>query len=183
MRRTISPSAEIRRRVRLARKHFWPLRYKEGWVNRCLGVGRPSRSTYLEIGVRAGESFLLAQAEVRIGVDPCPTIPTLDEVETLAAEFGMADAVAVEAPEGAITLALPTAGTGDEHAMVAQLTRSMRLPAKSVRVEAVGDIPLLPSGKIDYKSLHSRLLDQRPPDRKPHIQHGSQGGRINHERR
>lgn len=72
---TLLPLTPLRRQVRLAKKRLSPLDYKEGWVNSVLRrkAARESR-TYVEVGIRDGESLLLAEAERRIGVDPFPQL-------------------------------------------------------------------------------------------------------------
>ena len=46
-----------------------PNQFKETYVNRAL-AGRDCATLYVEIGVRDGESFRLASADTRIGIDP-----------------------------------------------------------------------------------------------------------------
>lgn len=60
---------ELARISRPLRRHLAPSRFKETYVNRALA--RRERPThYLEIGVRDGESFRLAKADVKFGIDP-----------------------------------------------------------------------------------------------------------------
>lgn len=69
--------ARLGRSSRPVRRIVTPRQFKETYVNEAL-VGR-SGSTYLEIGVRDGESFRLARADRKIGVDPVrrPALATL----------------------------------------------------------------------------------------------------------
>lgn len=53
------------------RRRLTPSRFKETYINRALS--RHPTPTYLEIGVRDGESFRLVSAVHKIGVDPVPT--------------------------------------------------------------------------------------------------------------
>jgi hypothetical protein len=51
------------------RRRLAPNRFKETYVNRALArYERPT--TYIEIGVREGESFRLSRADSKIGIDP-----------------------------------------------------------------------------------------------------------------
>src|SRR4051794_25923417 len=59
---------EIGRRSRPVRRLVTPRQFKETYVNQAL-AGRTG-AVYLEIGVRDGESFRLARAARKIGVDP-----------------------------------------------------------------------------------------------------------------
>jgi Methyltransferase domain len=64
------------------RRRIVPNRFKETYVNRALA--RRNRATlYVEIGVRDGESFRLARADTRIGIDPerWPTMARLEPGE------------------------------------------------------------------------------------------------------
>ena len=54
---------------RPARRRLTPNQFKETYVNRALARCAPP-TTYLEIGVREGESFRLARADSKIGIDP-----------------------------------------------------------------------------------------------------------------
>lgn len=56
---------------RPARRHVAPLRFKETYINRALA--RYDDPTYLEIGVRQGESFRIAEATRKVGIDPART--------------------------------------------------------------------------------------------------------------
>jgi hypothetical protein len=69
--------SEIGRRSRPVRRRLAPLRFKETYVNEALA--RRSAPTYVEIGVRDGESFRLARARRKIGIDPVrrPALATL----------------------------------------------------------------------------------------------------------
>jgi hypothetical protein len=69
--------AQLGRRSRSLRRVVTPHQFKETYVNEAL-AGRPG-ATYLEVGVRDGESFRLAHADRRIGVDPArrPALATL----------------------------------------------------------------------------------------------------------
>lgn len=59
----------IRSRSRPLRRSITPWDFKETWINRLLERhGRPT--TYLEIGVRWGESLRTVQADRKIGIDP-----------------------------------------------------------------------------------------------------------------
>lgn len=51
------------------RRRLAPGRFKETYVNRALARFERPR-TYVEIGVREGESFRLADAEEKVGIDP-----------------------------------------------------------------------------------------------------------------
>jgi hypothetical protein len=69
---------ELARLSRPLRRRLRPSSFKETYVNRALArFERPT--TYLEIGVREGESFRLAQADSKIGIDPerTPAMTTL----------------------------------------------------------------------------------------------------------
>jgi hypothetical protein len=69
---------ELARLSRPLRRRLTPNRFKETYVNWALARHeRPT--TYVEIGVRDGESFRLAQADSKIGVDPerTPAMATL----------------------------------------------------------------------------------------------------------
>lgn len=55
------------------RRRLAPNRFKETYVNRAL-AGRDRATLYVEIGVRDGESFRLANADTRIGIDPERTL-------------------------------------------------------------------------------------------------------------
>jgi hypothetical protein len=60
---------ELARLSRPLRRRLAPSRFKETYVNRALA--RYERPTaYVEIGVREGESFRIAQADSKIGIDP-----------------------------------------------------------------------------------------------------------------
>jgi hypothetical protein len=64
------------------RRRLAPNQFKETYVNRALA--RRNRATlYVEIGVRDGESFRLARADNRIGIDPdrWPSMATLEPEE------------------------------------------------------------------------------------------------------
>ena len=58
----------VGRRSRPIRRVMTPRQFKETYVNEALGDR--SASTYLEIGVRDGESFRTARAGRKVGVDP-----------------------------------------------------------------------------------------------------------------
>lgn len=60
--------AQLGRRARPVRRVLTPRQFKETYVNEALV--RRSAATYLEIGVRDGESFRLARAARKIGIDP-----------------------------------------------------------------------------------------------------------------
>jgi Methyltransferase domain len=71
---------ELARLSRPLRRRLAPNRFKETYVNRALArYERPT--TYVEIGVREGESFRLARADSKIGIDPerTPRMGTLLE--------------------------------------------------------------------------------------------------------
>jgi Methyltransferase domain len=73
---------ELARVSRPLRRRLAPGRFKETYVNQALA--RYERPTlYLEIGVREGESFRLANADAKIGIDPerMPSMDTLDPGE------------------------------------------------------------------------------------------------------
>jgi hypothetical protein len=53
------------------RRRITPSRFKETYINSALSLH--AAPTYLEIGVRDGESFRLVSAPRKIGVDPVPT--------------------------------------------------------------------------------------------------------------
>ena len=57
---------------RPARRRVTPKRFKEWYINRALDAC--SNATYIEIGVRRGESFRIARAARKIGVDPVRTV-------------------------------------------------------------------------------------------------------------
>jgi Methyltransferase domain len=60
--------SELGRRSRPVRRLVTPRQFKETYVNEALR--QRSDSTYVEIGVRDGESFRLARASRKIGIDP-----------------------------------------------------------------------------------------------------------------
>jgi Methyltransferase domain len=60
---------ELARISRPLRRRVTPSRFKETYVNRALAL-RERPTQYLEIGVRDGESFRLARADLKIGIDP-----------------------------------------------------------------------------------------------------------------
>lgn len=64
---------------RPARRRLTPHRFKEQYINKALSTYRDP--TYLEIGVRQGESFRVVKAERKIGIDPVRT----KQMETLKA--------------------------------------------------------------------------------------------------
>jgi hypothetical protein len=73
---------ELARLSRPLRRRLAPSRFKETYVNRALArYERPT--TYVEIGVREGESFRLARADSKIGIDPerTPGMATLEQGE------------------------------------------------------------------------------------------------------
>jgi hypothetical protein len=73
---------ELARLSRPLRRRLAPNRFKETYVNRALGRNeRPT--TYVEIGVRDGESFRIARAGSKIGIDPerTPEMATLRQDE------------------------------------------------------------------------------------------------------
>jgi hypothetical protein len=63
---------------RPVRRRLTPNQFKETYVNRALARCTPP-TTYLEIGVREGESFRIARADSKIGIDPerTPEMSTL----------------------------------------------------------------------------------------------------------
>lgn len=63
----------LARLSRPVRRRLAPSRFNETYVNRALARSTPP-TTYLEIGVREGESFRLARADAKIGIDPQRTI-------------------------------------------------------------------------------------------------------------
>ncbi len=66
---TLSPFvAWVARVSRPARRRITPRRFKEQYINEALS--RYEAPTYLEIGVRQGESFRIARAARKIGIDP-----------------------------------------------------------------------------------------------------------------
>lgn len=68
----------LARLSRPLRRRLAPTRFKETYVNRALArYGRPT--TYVEIGVRDGESFRLTRADSKIGIDPERT-PSMSSV-------------------------------------------------------------------------------------------------------
>jgi hypothetical protein len=69
--------SRLGRSSRPVRRLVRPRQFKETYVNEAL-LGRPA-ATYLEIGVRDGESFRLARAGRKIGIDPDrrPALATL----------------------------------------------------------------------------------------------------------
>ena len=69
---------DVARVSRPLRRRLVPSHFKETYVNRALA--RHERPTlYLEIGVRDGESFRLARADAKIGIDP-ERMPSMDEL-------------------------------------------------------------------------------------------------------
>src|SRR5918995_1926976 len=85
------------------RRRLAPNRFKETYVNRALArYERPT--TYIEIGVREGESFRLSRADSKIGIDPerTPSMTVLRPgerfFETTSDEFFAEDATDVLAP-------------------------------------------------------------------------------------
>lgn len=60
---------ELARVSRPLRRRLAPNRFKETYVNRAL-ARRERPTLYLEIGVREGESFRLAHADAKVGIDP-----------------------------------------------------------------------------------------------------------------
>jgi hypothetical protein len=96
---------ELARVSRPLRRRLAPSRFKETYVNRALArYARPT--TYVEIGVRDGESFRLAQADSKIGIDPerTPEMATLLQgeqfFELTSDEFFDQQAAAVLEPAG-----------------------------------------------------------------------------------
>jgi hypothetical protein len=73
---------ELARVTRPLRRRLAPSRFKETYVNRAL-ARYEQPTTYVEIGVRDGESFRLARAGSKIGVDPerTPEMATLRQGE------------------------------------------------------------------------------------------------------
>jgi hypothetical protein len=63
---------------RPTRRRLAPNRFKETYVNRALAKRRRP-TLYLEIGVREGDSFRLAIADTRIGIDP-ERMPTMAQL-------------------------------------------------------------------------------------------------------
>lgn len=116
-----------------------------------------------DLGYLDSEGFLFLTGRAKRIAKVAGLRVSLDEVEALAAHMGLDDAVAIEAPEGAITLAVVTMEPIDPQGVVKQLTRDMRLPARSLRTALVDSIPLLPSGKIDYTGLRNTLLMTAQP--------------------
>ncbi len=101
---------ELARVSRPLRRRLAPSRFKETYVNRALA--RHKRPTlYLEIGVREGESFRLAKADTKIGIDPewMPSMATPEPGErffaTTSDEFFAEHAPRVVEP-GSIHVAL-----------------------------------------------------------------------------
>ena len=60
--------SQLGRRSRPVRRLVTPRQFKETYVNEALH--ERSDATYLEIGVRDGESFRLARARQKVGIDP-----------------------------------------------------------------------------------------------------------------
>ena len=133
--------------------------YAESREDLALGDTHGDTLATGDLGYVDAEGFLFLTGRAKRIAKVAGLRVSLDEVETLAAQLGLDDPVAVEASEGVISLAVATAGVNDPAAVVKQLTRAMRLPAKTLRAELVEAIPLLPSGKIDYASLRTMLLD------------------------
>lgn len=73
--------SELGRRSRPVRRLMTPRQFKETYVNEALR--QRSDSTYVEIGVRDGESFRLARASRKIGIDPVrrPALASLRQHE------------------------------------------------------------------------------------------------------
>lgn len=64
-------AAWLAERSRPLRRRLSPERFKETYINQALASHQDA--TYLEIGVRHGESFRIAQAARKIGIDPQTT--------------------------------------------------------------------------------------------------------------
>lgn len=90
--------ARVGRGSRPVRRRVTPRQFKETYVNEAL-AGRESL-VYLEIGVRDGESFRLARAARKIGIDPVRR-PALAELRDGEEFFEMTsdDFFAVAAPQ------------------------------------------------------------------------------------
>jgi hypothetical protein len=94
---------ELARLSRPLRRRLAPTRFKETYVNRALArYERPT--TYVEIGVREGDSFRLAQADSKIGIDP-ERMPSMSSLrpgeqffELTSDEFFAEQAAAVLSP-------------------------------------------------------------------------------------
>ena len=73
---------DLARLSRPLRRRLAPSHFKETYVNRAL-ARRERPRLYLEIGVREGESFRLATAERKIGIDPerMPSVAALEPGE------------------------------------------------------------------------------------------------------
>ena len=76
MKRQRAPAAWLAERSRPVRRRLSPERFKETYINRALAAH--SDPTYLEIGVRHGESFRLARAARKLGIDPQATAEMMD---------------------------------------------------------------------------------------------------------
>jgi hypothetical protein len=95
---------ELARASRPLRRRLAPSRFKETYVDRAL-AHRSRPTLYLEIGVREGESFRLAKADTKIGIDPerMPSMAVLEPgerfFEMTSDEFFAAHAARVLEPE------------------------------------------------------------------------------------
>lgn len=78
---------------------------------------------------------------------------SLDEVEAMVPELA---AAAVEVPAGTIALAT-TSGGADGSTAARALAKALRVPPKNVKIHHVAELPLLPSGKVDYGRLTALL--------------------------
>lgn len=114
-----------------------------------------------DLGYLDDEGFLFLTGRAKRIAKVAGLRVSLDDVEAMAAQMGLDDAVAIEHPEGRITVVVTASGSHQQAAIIKDLTRAMRLPAKAVRAAQVASFPLLASGKIDYAGL--RLLVSEDP--------------------
>ena len=133
--------------------------YAESREDLALGDTHGDTLATGDLGYVDAEGFLFLTGRAKRIAKVAGLRVSLDEVETLAAQMGLDDPVAIEVPEGVICLAVTSPGVNDPTTVVKQLTRAVRLPAKAIRAELVAAIPLLPSGKVDYASLRTMLLE------------------------
>lgn len=110
-----------------------------------------------DLGYVDDEGFLFLTGRAKRIAKVAGQRVSLDEFEALAARVGIADAVAVEAPAGTITLVTTEPDNGPPTTALKQLARLTRLPPKSIRVHHVDAIGLLSNGKVDYQGLQAAL--------------------------
>lgn len=131
--------------------------YAESVNDLCLGDVQGDTLATGDLGYVDEEGFLFLTGRSKRIAKVAGLRISLDEVEQMATDL---NPIAVEAPPGTIALVTLSEDTDRTFRQSSKsLARKLQIPPKSVTIRTINEIPLLPSGKIDYQGITTLILE------------------------